>query len=301
MGALLMGLLLRATGFFMSGILIFSAPPRFGSTFEPADEKNLKAQFSVISDTHIESMNVVRFGGLAKSLRDIKAGKARQDALVLLGDNTAAGKRFEYFMLYSLLSHYGGAKYILAAVGNHDLDGPVSRHNFYYRALARTNNKKPYYSKTINGYAMIVMGSEKQVPRGYAHISSAQIKWLDGQLKAAVKGGKPAFVFNHQPLNHTFPDGGWGGVGEQSQAIREVLRKYSNVFFFSGHVHTPASRLSIQKEGGVTYVDVPTLLSKAPAGIGYQVEVYGNRVLLRARNFRTGAWIDRNNYSIALK
>jgi len=300
MSALLMGFLLRAAGFFMSGVLIFSAPPRAG-TFEPADGKNLKAQFSVISDTHIESANFTRFGGLAGALRDINAGKARQDALVLLGDNTANGGLSEYFMLYSLLSYYGGAKQTLAAIGNHDLHGPVSRHNFFYRALTRTSNTKPYYAKTVGGYAMLVMGSEKSMPQGYAYISSEQIKWLDGQLKAAAKKGSPVFVFNHQPLNHTFPNGGWGGVGEQSEAIRAVLRKYSNVFFFSGHVHTPAGKLSIQKEDGVTYVDVPTLLSKAPTGAGYQVEVYGGKVLLRARNFRTGEWIARSNYSVALK
>jgi len=302
------GLFLKAVGFMLSALLVFSVPPQpLKTTIVPADEANLKLQFSVVADVHMETFEYYRFQGLAKSLRDIAGSKKTQDALVLLGDNTMNGQPTEYIMLYGLLAHYGDAAQNIVVVGNHDLnrsayalDEATNRHNFFLRSSAGFDPGKAYYSREIKGYTFIVLGDEGPQADGSATLSAAQLDWLDKTLAAASKTGKPIFVFNHQPLNHTFPGYGWGGVGKQSEALRLILQKYKNVFFFSGHLHTQVKNLSLYTWGGVTYVNLPTLLSKEPYGVGYQVEVYDKQVRLRGRNYMTGEWLEKNQYTIDL-
>ena len=305
--AFLNGLFLKAVGLLLSTVLVWSVPPRLGTTITPADEAKLQLQFSVIADVHMETTEYYRFQGFAKSLRDIAGSKKKQDALVLLGDNTMNGQPLEYILLYGLLAHYDSAANTLVAIGNHDLnqstyalDAATNRHNFFLRSYTGIKTEKPYYSKVIKGYTFIVLGDEGPLVSGSATLSAAQLDWLDKALAAAAKDGKSVFVFDHQPLNHTFPAYGWGGVGQQSEALRLILQKYKNIVFFSGHLHTQVKKLSIQQKGGVTYVDLPTLLSKEPYGVGYQVEVYDKQVQLRARNYMTGEWLEKNRYTVDL-
>lgn len=301
------GIFLRFLGFLLSSILMWTVPPQLQTTIVPVDEANLRLQFSVLSDVHMESAEYYRFQGLAQSLRDIAGSKKAQDALVLLGDNTMNGQPSEYILLYGLLAHYNRAAQTLVAVGNHDLnrtayslDEATDRHTFFLRSYTGIHTEKPYYSKEIGGYTFIVLGDEGPQADGSATLSAAQLDWLDQTLAAAAQAGKPIFVFDHQPLNHTFPAYGWGGVGKQSEALRLILQKYKNILCFSGHLHTPVKNLSLYTWGGVTYVNLPTLLSKEPHGVGYQVEVYDAQVLLRARNYITGEWLEKHSYTVDL-
>ena len=81
-----------------------------------------------------------------------------------------------------------------------------------------------------------------------AFLSKTQLKWFAAQMKKAAATGKPIFVFLHQPLNGTHgtpynfdldrdADADEGGVGEQSDQVLRILKKYDNVFYFSGHLH----------------------------------------------------------------
>ena len=302
------GIFLKAMGFLLTTILIWTVPPSTKTTIVPVDEANLKLQFSVISDVHMETNEYDRLRGFAQALTDIANSKQRQDALVLLGDNTMNGQTTEYIMFYSLLSRYNNARNTFVAIGNHDLNQSTyevgeatRRHNLFLQSYTGiSTNGKPYYARKVDGYTFVIMGDEGPLWDARATISQAQLDWLDQTLAEAARDGKPIFVFNHQPLNHTFPNYDWGGVGSQSEKIRLILKKYNSIFFFSGHLHTKATKLKLQKKDGVTYVDLPTLLSKEPTGVGYQVEVYAGQVRLRARNYITGEWVARNDYTIDL-
>ncbi|MDR1464685.1 MAG: metallophosphoesterase [Oscillospiraceae bacterium] len=296
----------KAFGWLLSVLLAgFIYAPQ-GPAITPAAPESVKLQFAVMSDVHMESYTLDRFTGFGKSLRD--AGKAvrHQDALVLLGDNTMNGQPFEYLMLYGLLARFPAAKQTIVAMGNHDLNqstyepaDAIARHNRFLASLTGVQYKNPYYSTVIDGYWFIVLGDEDGHEDTTTTITQTQLDWLRYTLSQAGVGGKPVFVFCHQPLNGTFDR---VGLGDASDAVWEMLRQYRNVFFFSGHLHTPAGQLSIQQKEGVTFVDLPTLLSDSLGrGVGYQVEVYGGRVLLRGRNYIKGTWVDALHFEIPIQ
>ena len=308
--AVLSGIFLRAFGFLMSLILMWAAPPPQGEAIEPVDKDNLQLQFSVIADTHMTMYEFGNIGNVAKVLQDMAASQPQQDALVLVGDNGGRSGATNYITLYGLLSRYNRAANTLLAVGNHDLDGcslfgygPQERHRFFYQSYTGVKIDKPYYSRVINGYTFVVLGSEfetwpmegEDAPRAY--ISEAQLEWLEETIDAAG-AGKPVFVFMHQTLNHLHD---WGGAGEQSEDIRDILESYSNIVIFNGHMHDPPG---MRKIDGVHYVNVPACVQRADNGtyygVGFQVEAYADRVVLRARNFNKSEWLADKEYTITL-
>ena len=63
-----------------------------------------------------------------------------------------------------------------------------------------------------------------------------------------------------------------GTIGEQSADVYNILTSHKNVFYFSGHIHNPIDSVSVGSKDGVTFIDVPCLLSSEDTGVGYQVE-----------------------------
>jgi hypothetical protein len=280
------GILLRIIGLIMSAIMVWTVPPSRAVTIEAKDPDNLKLQVSVFADIHMQSFTHQNYYQLTRALRDIGNSRQQQDALVLLGDNTMNGQVFEYFMLYSLLARYNRARNTVVVMGNHDLNlramsagTAIDRHNFFLRSYNRVNNDKAYYSQVINGYTFIVIAAEG--PDDEREISDAQIAWVAETL-VKTPAGRPVFVFAHQNID-------WFSRGA---ALRNMFERYSNVFVFNGHWHTP---LSQRPQNGVNYVNVPGLHSHVSydyAGEGLQIEVYENEVVLRGRNYMTGEWLE---------
>ena len=302
--AFLNTIFLKILGFLLSVVLMFSSTAYSDQAIEAEDPASVKLQFSVLSDVHMETYELSRFEGFAATLQNIGAAKAKQDALVLLGDNTMNGQVTEYLMLYSLLSKYNpvSASNTLLAMGNHDINissknpaKAIDRHNFFLASYNGTANDKPYYSQEINGYTFIVLGDEDPHEDCSATISAEQITWLADTLGNAP-AGKPVFIFLHQVLAHVVSEfGGQDTVGAQSEDIRAMIEQCPNVFVFNGHLHAPQK---IAQSGGVTYVNLPSLSKSDVPGIGFQVEAYESKVILRARNYLAGEWL--TEYDIPL-
>jgi len=305
----LLGILFKCTTYLAMGAMLIGnlfLPP--AAAFEPLDAQALTCNFTVLADVHMESNNLDRYTGLNKGMRDIRGGTAPSDALVLLGDNTMNGQVIEYLLLYLQLAVYSRAKNTVVAMGNHDInpsvinsiDTAVERHNLFYNAYTGSKNDKPYYYKIINGYYFIVLGDELGYEDTTALISPEQLAWLADTMALAAADGKPVFVFCHQPFNDKFfrPV---GGLGAQSDAVWDIVNAYKNVFFFSGHLHAPVTYFGAVQNGNVWLVDLPTFLSdENNMGLGYQIEVYPNRVALRARNYIEGEWLQTNQYVVPL-
>ena len=295
-------LFLKILGFLLSVVLMFSSTAYSDQAIEAKDPVNVKLQFSVLSDVHIDSPDLQRYGNFAAVLQNIGAAKAKQDALVFVGDNTEDAQILEYMAFYGLLSRYDTAKNTLVATGNHDMNPTdhapaqaIARHNFFLRSYNGTANDKPYYSREINGYTFIVLGDEEPQEGCSATISAAQLTWLANTLGNAP-AGKPVFIFLHQVLAHVVSEfGGQDTVGAQSEAIRAIIEQYPNVFIFNGHLHAPQK---IAQSGGVTYVNLPSLSKSDVPGVGFQVEAYENKIFLRARNYLAGEWL--TEYEIPL-
>jgi hypothetical protein len=288
----------------------------------------IKLNCTIVSDTHQDVNDPtpeLPQARLVNVLNEDKASEAPVNALVIVGDITTRGMRPNWDLFRGCFTKEtkGYAQQLLLQLGNHDTWHDASYTEAideYYSAvkdICGFTLDRVYYSKEISGYRFVFLGSEEEGGCS-ANISDQQINWLDKELYCGTAAGKPVFVFNHQALNRTHglpktweakedPDADpmEGGVGPASDKIRAVLCKYQNVFYFSGHSHMGLNgEKSLRENGyssfenlnGVWLVMLPSLACSNHHGedlhcdIGYQLEVYADRVLLRPRNFADHEW-----------
>ena len=281
------------------------------------DRENVKLAFAAIADTHIVN-NECAFKNLNNVFEDIKNSGEKFDALLLAGDVAEFGFNGEYKGFFDVYSKQTAVPHILLTMGNHDarvvfkkakkaIMGWQSKH------LGIDTGDKTYFSYDINGYTFIVLCTEKRLLE-MAHISKEQIAFLDRELKRATENGKPAFVMCHQAFKNThgLPEV-WktGDMGKQSDEVRAVMEKYSNVFFINGHLHGGICNYVeeiLNEEKGVYSISIPSYRKPNNFGIrdcgtGYYGEVYDDRVVFTARKFISGEYIngDYTTFEIKLK
>ena len=304
-------------------------------------EEGCKLSFATISDVHMKNMwgeqKVLELG-----LYDMEKAEDQLDALVYTGDITDHGYIEMWDRVADAMSKFTPAKESFLVVGNHDTWGP-NRDEFdnpvdgvkptfikYNKQISDRDISEMYFSDIVNGYYFICLGSEEDHTDAY--ISDAQLQWFDAEMQKAQATGLPIFVFLHQPIigTHGLPynweldknyDEDDGGIGAQNDAVVEILKKYDNVFFITGHIHT-----GLKEEGakiGVEYASVEYMdnnngnkitLVNVPCymyfdftrgghfgnGCGYVIEAYENKVLLRGRNFITGKYLTKYDVEVPL-
>lgn len=282
------------------------------ATYAPVDADNLRLSFTAIADTHIDNIfNGTRVPLLCKGLEDMSRAQVKNDALLIAGDLTEGGLQWEYYKLaYALKTRYD-ADNILPVSGNHDIWGPrlidgTKLMNYIYNAdkyfdflrnTAGIETETIYFSRVIKGYLFIILNSEKLEDETY--LSTDQIQWLDNLLAAAVGGGKPVFISCHHPL---------ASIGDEADDLYAVMKKYDgklDIFFMTGHWHTPFGAGSVVTDGSVTFVALPcygkgTQSGPGKTGTGYCVEVYDSKVLFRARDFTGGVWVPEYDTAVTL-
>lgn len=287
------------------------------------DEQSVRMTFAAWGDPQVSNYLTSREKNLILAAEDLKKAQSKINALVIAGDITEDCLENEWEYVYNDISQIGVENYILAT-GNHDI-----RNSSYSTSLKRfTENAnrlnasvgspisidKMNYSCTVNGYKFIVLGSDRKEFEE-AFISNAQLKWLDSQLKASTKDGKPVFVIAHQSLKYThgLPNT-WGGgsnetagnIGAQSDDIKDILNRYQNVIFISGHLHTGFGKYSYEKIGNFHSVNLPSVGIKnedtdySEPALGYMVEVYDDSVIFRARDFGNGCYLESYDINIKL-
>lgn len=290
-------------------LFIFSSSGEIAA-YAPLDKDNLKFNFTVISDGHIEGNNSQKHKNYGEAFCDMASAEVISKALVMVGDNTMNGQNIEESMLYGLMKKYNKIDNVLMAVGNHeicrddtDFEKLEKRFIKYNNAFLDHKIDKLYHSQVIDGYHFIVLATEANSGL-QQYISDEQFQWLDSELKAAAESGNPVFIFNHWPMNDVFSDV-WaeGHVGEQSEQLYQLLTKYDNrIFMFTGHLHMGIfeNDYGIQEDGKITYINVPSFGSVndvgdadiQDTGMGLQVEVYDAELIVRVRNFVTHQWMD---------
>ena len=272
------------------------------SPIEFTDGENVWLAFANIADTHLidnESATI----NLGNFFQDIKNAKGKFDAVLIAGDLSEYGKIAEYNRFFNVFDQFKNTFKLFVTMGNHDVRFLFPRNqkiimdkvNEY---LGIDTQGKSYYSYDVNGYTFIVIGTEKRVLEK-AHITQAQIDFLDSELSRATKEGKPAFVMCHQAFafTHGLPEV-WktGDMGEQSDDVRKVMEKYKNVFFINGHLHGGIFEKTLEilnKDNNVISLSIPCYRKEnnfgiRDCGVGYYCEVYDNKVIFTARNFVKG-------------
>ncbi len=261
--------------------------------------------FVVWGDPQISRLSPLRAARVNYAVEDVKDYEGLFDALVIVGDLTEYGRNDEYEMLSYLLSPICSKfKNIFAVPGNHDirLRNYRSQVKKFSSFLSGLENAVPnpldkyYFSKEVNGYKFIMMGSDRSSFEA-SYISRKQLDWLDSELSCSDPN-KPVFVFNHQPLKRTnglpktfLGRGKWrGSVGWDSDKLRSVFEKYNNVVYITGHLHYCTSEYSYEDCGLFKAISAPTVgvinhgpFKKYTQGLIFNV--YNDKIEVRSRVF----------------
>lgn len=301
--------------------LIMTLVPFIGREAKEPEEALLNV--SIISDTHLDA----RFPGgklnLERGLRDMN--KFDNDAVIVAGDLTNYGDEASVKYFYDIMKDNCDAETWVVATGNHEIGHPEeftneeARQNFikYHNEYTGQGIENAYYSVDVDGYTFIVLCDQSEDNWDSCDIYDDQIAFLDAELARGTAEGKPVFVVCHVPVEGAngqdmiYED---GGLDEYSDAVKTTMEKYENVFFISGHVHTGINgHISkalfdiscVETENGVTYVNLPTygIVNRYGIpwnGMGFQMEVYEDEVIFRARKFNTSRWYAFYEFSIDL-
>ncbi len=274
-----------------------------GKDHDVKDPETCRLNFAVLSDSHIEGNNFTRYRVFARCLKDVRRHKSGSDAVVFLGDNTMNGNSTENMFFHGTVSLLLKDRKVLPVLGNHDIGNGQgdyaqlqSRWYAYTEAFFDRQLTVPYYCDVIDGYYFIVLGTEEHTSNTMS-LSDDQLEWLRLTLENAAGSGKPAFVFSHHPeraARNIDPDYGY--------TLTDVLTAYAeshDLFYFSGHTHRTLEADSFQTFYNFPETSLPCLTKLTgekdniildETGVGVEVEVYENEVLIRGRNFYVGEW-----------
>ena len=333
-----LGLIIRTFLSIAMTVIAIVSPELLGDRLAPdapINSEECRLSFAAISDLHIETTEyndaMAKYTDLTLNaiLPDFKRFEKELDALVVAGDITDHGYEEQWQKTQELFTSYDLTDNIILAAGNHDTWTRAEQGKSYKDLFTEYSSKisgkdidNIYYSLEVKGYTFIVLCSEADNVGGY--FSDAQINWLKAELKKAAEKDKPIFVICHWPINQThglpqsFGDKEYdettGGMGAQSAAIEQALKEYDNVFLISGHIHAVLSNAETKEEigyqnlesyGSFHSLNLPRINTLSPIGYnwigtGYNVEVYDDEVVFRARNYFSGNWIPEYDYTVEL-
>lgn len=296
--------------------------------------------FVVVGDSQVCNYNPSREVNLAAFSEDIMNSDIELDAFIIAGDVAENGFQDEFDRVYDNISLFNTKNFIMCS-GNHDIrlrEYEQSKERFltFMNDLNGGNNAQSslYYKYMVGDYTFLVIGSDKSEFE-YAFLSDAQLQWLNLELDAATADGKPVFVISHYPLaeGHGLPNT-WGSannppedveiptyerkddydftgsIGKQSNELYDILVKYENVFYITGHLHTGFGKYTyetISEENNVYGVNVPSVSINNKDGVynnpatGLFVEVTDDQVIFYARDFAEGKFLTADQWSNAVK
>ncbi len=298
--------------------------PSTDAPIQALDENAVQLTFAAWGDSQISNYMPAREPELRAAAEDLSNANTNVDALLVVGDIAENGLDCEYDVVSDHFKTADVDNYLMV-IGNHDIrlrryEKVTQRFSAFQNDLNSAAGSelaidKLNYTYEINGYTFVVLGADRSEFEE-SYISDEQLEWLDATLKAKAVDGKPVFVALHQPLKltHGLPTT-WGNgtnekaghVGEQSDALYEVMNKYSNIVLITGHLHTGFGQYSYEKIGNIHGVNVPSITinnkdgSYNEPGTGYMVEVYNDKVVFRARDFANGVYVPDYDIEIALE
>ncbi len=315
--------------------LSFITKPVFGDFAAPLraeDPEHIRFNFAALADVHVDWRSY-RWRRLSTALRDMEHSYTPIDALVTLGDTTDHGEPDHWEMAEWIFMHHKPAKELIFAIGNHDTwtheeeCGRKFEDLFieYSEKICNRKLDKVYFYTEVKGYPFVSLGSESDCLN--ADISDEQLKWFEETMEKAAATGKPIFVLCHQALNQThglpktfdkdedYKTMDEGGIGDASDKVKAIMKKYKNVFYMSGHSHMGLNGKYTQKKKGYCTIehDGSLHLFNLPCfmfwnhhgikwcGLGMQFEVYDDKVVVRPRSYASRLWYSMYRQEIALE
>lgn len=279
--------------------------------------QKMKIMFEVFSDIHMsqEKENNKRRESWIAALDDIRKNFPDTDAILSAGDFTASGKKEEFEHFYEILNEYSPVEQEqwFLALGNHDVRGndpkmwnvdPArisatweSAKEWYlkWNGAYMPTRKTVYFDKWVKGYHFIVLNTENGL-KDACYLSEDQLTFLEEKLSEREDENKPIFVMIHQPLWDTHWRGNpLKGFGEEDKKVKEILMRHPQTIVFTGHIHNGLGAAEVIDRPFGTMIDIPSYLfsenGMMDAGCGFHVEVYEDRIMIRARNYEKSQWL----------
>lgn len=274
-----------------------------------AEIPDVDLSFGVFGDVH---ENVDSF---QKAINDMYTINPGINALVLNGDSVDQGIEKQYESMKKIIDKNKDLlpNKIIKNIGNHEffnynieVNSKEQVQLFINRYLDFAGEDKVYHDTWVNNYHFISLGSEdgnsETLNSVKAYISPEQQMWLKEKLADKYEKGKPIFVFLHQHLS-SGKNGGWVG-SDQADEVRQILDKYPEVILFTSHTHRDLTESSVVLDqpfttihtGAIHYTIIPDENSEGgrrnePYIKGLYVEVNGNKVTVKGRDFKEKQWI----------
>lgn len=270
--------------------------------------------FAVFGDPQVSNYMFARQRCFYSAVLDIANMPCPLDALIIAGDIAENGLKCEYLTVSRMLNEISDkVNLFICVTGNHDIRvRPYKRQLSVFRDFMSSvrngvvpDGKRYYHSTVINGYKFIMLGAD--IPAFEASfIGKEQLAFIENEISSSEKG-KPVFIINHQPLkkHNGLPDtwqakGDWrGSVGLQSDKLEKMFRRYDNVFYISGHLHWCTNEKSFDDRGAYKCLSAQTVGAGNHGDFGEEsqgfiVSVYEDRIIIRARLFGKGKYVDKS-------
>ncbi len=298
---------------FLSLFNVFTGMFGFDVSYEPISKNELLFSAAIISDTHIDALDQSRIDNLKTAIDDINHSEAQADAFIFVGDATHSGTVEQFQAFSDTVSALEKETKFVLAIGNSDTKQGNDSFSAFYSSYAELSGRtvySPYRHEVIKGYHFLTIGTERALDN-QAYLSPFQLVWLDETLGELAGTNQPVFLIVHQPLNGTNKSdevGSSGMLGEQSDQVLSILKKYTNqgmvILCLSGHLHSSLGYSGVSRDGSLYFVDCPSF-GETPVrggvsvpGTGYVMEIYRNYVVLRARHFVVGEFYNELVYQI---
>lgn len=316
------------------GLTLMSAVPAASAASASASEGGeILASFHVIYDVHVPR-DTASYEAALKNMSSINPDTSI--ALVIGGDNTVNTEISELDTFYGLLEANNPVsdEETVIILGNHDVRGanvngnwvgepdPTLNFPFWETAKARyAEYNEPYmpeyaketlyHTKELGGYTFIALNTELGM-KDQMYMSDKYLAWFEQQMKEAYEKDptKPIFIISHQPMKDTVwrtEDRYMDAMGSVATTgldakVQKILEKYPTAIFISGHQHNELNQIEPILRPWASYVDVPAHYADSSrpreGGLGYEVEIYRDKVIFRAVNFAKLEWY--HNYDLVI-
>lgn len=220
-------------------------------------------KFGVMSDLHFHDGTTGIDSNISTMLNYYK--EQNVDAILVLGDvaNSAKKSQFDKFTTAwdSVFTDAKSAPKRLVIMGNHEYEKAYYNDETIEQAQQRYMTVYGYdtlnFNVKVNGYHFIGINSESAAIDG--KYTETTVSWLEEQLVAAAAedSDAPIFIGCHQPMFETTYGSGHGAGN--TKPLKELLKKYPQVVYFSGHSHRPCENERCIWQGEFTCIDCTSM------------------------------------------
>ncbi len=222
--------------------MIMSMPMDAVSGYAKQDYGELKFTFQVMSDTEVlasGSENNLHFDA---ALSKIEEYTPDSRAVFITGDVLTRGVEENWKYFNSIVDKHRGLPKVYTMVGNHDLTDDGDYAALFGNYMKYSGMSGTYYDEWLNGRHFIVIGQEDS-GHNKPEYSENQFRWLEEKLAEDAAYYKPIFLFSHYSIRNTSAGTYLGSQighsvgGEDKLRFMELLKKYPQVIYFTGHTH----------------------------------------------------------------